>query len=405
MWTGLPAWGIARVVAPAPHDGNPVLEDDVLGLLGNLTRRFRRRRNELLVARQERQGRFDEGIQPRPRAATRPIRIGDWQCRPGPVIANAARRVDLEDGLSPTFANVMTAHRAVAAFQQREDGVQLVRPRGLRLVEAHVEVDDEPIPASLYDIGVAVHSAKRLLEEGGTPVMVLPKLESFEEAFWYRDVLLEVERLLRIRTGTTRVVVAIETLPAAYELDEILFALRDRAVAAMVGPRDFAASVIRCSRNRDEVHTPVSVEDLTTSLRTVCERRGLAFLGSESPEVTSAPSEASFRDDVQTCVRYLVHWFDGQGTVSIDGTSLVASDVELRQTRLWHQIRHEHPLDDTGRPASAGLLADVLTEVHEQIALPRVEEAARLLRDLVVSPEPAPSFLDLAYPRLVETAA
>lgn len=407
MWTEYPAAGVARVVAPTPEEGAPLLADDVLALLGNLTRRFRRRRQDLLQMRAERQARFDKGQRPRPRAATRWVRVGEWTCRTGPDVMSAMSETgmaDFEDGLSPTFPNVLSAHARAARALREQDGVSLMRPRGLHLEEAHVEVDDQAVPASLYDIGVALHAATALVERGGTPCLVLPKLETFEEAFWYRDVLLETERLLDLERGVARVGVTFEALPAAFELDEILFALRDRVVVAWAGPRDFAASVMRVSRARSVVDD-VPFASLERDLRGVCARRGVTFLdATPAPETVRESTVASFRNDVHTGVRYLVHWLTGEGTVSVGNEALIASDFELLRTRLWHLLRHQCPLEE-GRPASPGLLADVLTEVNDDLNLPRADEASRLLRELVTAPEPSPSFASQAYPHLVEKVA
>src|SRR5690606_22557731 len=130
-----------------------------------------------------------------------------------------------------------------------EQAVLLVRPRGWHLNEKHVRVEDEPMSASLFDAGLfAFHNAMALAAKDRGPYFYLPKLESMEEAALWNDVLDHIERALGLPAGQIKVTVLIETLPAAFEMDEILHALRGRIAGLNCGRWDYIFSYIKTLR-------------------------------------------------------------------------------------------------------------------------------------------------------------
>jgi malate synthase len=269
-----------------------ILTPQALDFLADLHRRFDATRRRLLALRSERQKTFDAGKLPDFPAETRHIREGEWTVAPipadlldrsveitGPVdrkmIVNALNSgakvfmADFEDASSPTFANMIegqinlkdrwadridfTDPSSGKAYKLSDKpATLLVRPRGWHLPEEHVTVDGEPISGSLFDFGLYVfHNAKAMIAKGATPGFYLPKLESYLEARLWNDVFAHAEERLGIPKGTFKATVLIETLPAAFELDEILYEMRDHIVGLNCGRWDYIFSFIkRLGKNR-----------------------------------------------------------------------------------------------------------------------------------------------------------
>src|SRR5690554_4876235 len=266
-----PASADSGLVLTRKAPGN-LLEPAAKTFLAGLHRRFESRRRELLAARRLRQARFDAGGLPDFRPDTRAIREGDWRVAPlpaalldrrveitGPVdpkmVINALNSgascymADFEDSTAPTWENLLTGQRALReaiagtlAFAaengkryelkpEDERAVLIVRPRGWHLDEKHVLVDGARMSGALFDAGLfAFHNAQALSARDRGPYFYLPKLQSMEEAALWQDVLSHIERELDLPQGRIKVTVLIETLPAVFEMDEILHALRDRIV-------------------------------------------------------------------------------------------------------------------------------------------------------------------------------
>ncbi len=293
--TSQPAAGalVAAACLPGQED---LLTSAALAFLGELHRRFEPERGRRLAARRLRAAQFDAGALPDFRADTAAIRAGDWQVAPipanlldrrveitGPVepkmvinALNSGARVymaDFEDSTSPTWANLLTGQRALRkavagtldwmapdgsrhyTLDQNRRTVLMVRPRGWHLDEKHVLVEDARLSASLFDLGLfAFHNAKALAAAKAGPYFYLPKLQSMEEAALWNEVLDDIELRLGLPTGTMKVTVLIETLPAAFEMDEILHALRSRIVALNCGRWDYIFSYLKTfRRHRDKV--------------------------------------------------------------------------------------------------------------------------------------------------------
>ncbi|MCB1055914.1 MAG: malate synthase A, partial [Acidobacteria bacterium] len=280
-----------RLQKPLEGAAEIVLDQTALDFVADLHRRFDGRRRQLLERRRQRARAIDDGEQPGFLDETRGVREGDWRVAPAPVdlddrrveitgpvdrkmminALNSGAKVfmaDFEDSLSPTWANVvegqvnlMDAIRRTLEFTSPEGkeyrlaervATLLVRPRGWHLVEKHLLIDGEPISASLFDFGLYFfHNARELMARGSGPYFYLPKMESHLEARLWNDVFLHAQERLGIPRGTVRATVLVETLLAAFEMDEILYELREHAAGLNAGRWDYIFSAIRNFRHRD----------------------------------------------------------------------------------------------------------------------------------------------------------
>jgi malate synthase len=314
------------VLSPAPATG--VLTDDALHFVGALHERFDPRRRELLAARVQRRARIAAGGTLDFLPETREIRAGDWSVAPpppdlqdrrveitGPVdrkmVINALNSgargfmADFEDSLSPTWANVVQgqvnltdAIEGTIEFSG-DDGREyrlgdevatlLVRPRGWHLVEKHVRIDGKAVGGALVDAGLYLfRNARRLLEKGSGPYFYLPKMESHLEARLWAEVFAFCEAELGLDPGTVKTTVLIETLPAAFEMEEILYELRAHSCALNAGRWDYIFSTIKTFRERPEFVLPQRndvkmtvpfMRAYTELLVKTCHRRGAHAMG------------------------------------------------------------------------------------------------------------------------------
>ncbi|HEY0443639.1 MAG TPA: hypothetical protein VGC90_05395, partial [Candidatus Limnocylindrales bacterium] len=273
-----------------------ILTSEALDFVARLEREFGGRRREILDARVARQRELDRGVMPDFPAASASVRERDWRVAPAPPdlddrrveitgpaepkmminALNSGARVfmaDLEDSLSPTWANVIggqvalrDAVRRRLAFTSPEGkayrlndriATLVVRPRGWHLQEAHVVVDDVPMSASLFDFGLYLfHNGRELIERGTGPYLYLPKLEGRLEARLWNDVFVFAQDALEIPQGSIRATVLIETILAAFEMDEILYELREHAAGLNAGRWDYLFSCIKKFRSRPELALP-----------------------------------------------------------------------------------------------------------------------------------------------------
>src|SRR3989454_5672245 len=305
-----------------------VLTAQALGFVGRLQREFGARRQELLRLRDERQMRLDAGEMPLFLVTTSSVRDSDWTVAKAPKdledrrveitgptdrkmlinALNSGARVfmaDFEDANSPTWSNLVEGQvNLIDAIERRIDftspdgkeyrlnekvATVLVRPRGWHLDELHVEVDGKPVSGSLFDFGLYFfHNAKRLLGKGTGPYFYLPKLESHLEARLWNDVFNLAQDELGIPRGTIRATVLIETILAAFEMDEILYELRDHSGGLKAGRWDYIFSIIKKFRNRPEFVLPDRAQvtmtvpfmrAYTELLVRTCHRRGAYAIG------------------------------------------------------------------------------------------------------------------------------
>jgi malate synthase len=269
-----------------------ILTPEAMAFVAKLQRAFGGRRDELLARRAQRQAEFDAGKLPDFLPATRSVREGDWTCAPvgaditdrrveitGPVdrkmIVNALNSgaqvfmADFEDANTPRWDNNIQGHINLRdAIRRRIDFVSpegksyalkdkpatlFVRPRGWHLPEKHVKVDGQPISGGIFDFGLYFfHNAKELVARGSGPYFYLPKLESHLEARLWNDIFVMAQDDLGIARGTIKATVLIETILGAFEMDEILFELREHSAGLNAGRWDYIFSCIKKLRsNRD----------------------------------------------------------------------------------------------------------------------------------------------------------
>lgn len=289
--------GKLKIVGEQNEQTKEILTPEALEFVLALHEKFDARRKELLTARQERQKRLDAGEKLDFLPETKRIREGDWSIAPLPADLQD-RRVEItgpvdrkmvinalnsgakmfmacfEDASSPTWENMIggqinmrDAINKTIEFTQASNGktyklneqtaVLLVRPRGLHLLEKHVLVDGEPISGSFFDFGLYLfHNAKNALAQGTGPYFYLPKLESHLEARLWNDVFVFAQDYIGIPQGTIKATVLIETILAAFEMDEILYELREHSAGLNCGRWDYIFSYIKRLRNQPDVILP-----------------------------------------------------------------------------------------------------------------------------------------------------
>jgi malate synthase len=337
-----------EVLAPDHGRTGEILNPEALAFLAGLHRRFDGRRRELLAARAERQKRFDAGEKPDFLEATRAVREGDWRVAPIPadlqdrrveitgptdrkMIINALNSgakvfmADFEDATSPTWANLIDGQAnlkdrwaGALAFTDPVSGkayalggspaVMMVRPRGWHLPERHLRVDGEAIAGSLFDFGLAFfHNARAQMAQGAGPYFYLPKLESHREARLWNDVFVEAQARLAIPNGTIKATVLIETIPAAFEMDEILYELREHMAGLNCGRWDYIFSTIKRLGRQADALTPdrsamgmgaAFLHAYSLKLIQTCHRRRAFAMGGMAAQIPvkgdGAANEAAF---------------------------------------------------------------------------------------------------------------
>jgi len=325
-----------------------ILSSGALAFLADLHREFDERRRVLLARRMQRQQLFDAGETPDFLNETSAIRDGDWRIAPiptdlqdrrveitGPVdrkmIVNALNSgakvfmADFEDATAPFFANLIegqinlkdrwdgkidfTDPASGKAYRlSREPAVLMVRPRGLHLPERHVMVDGREISGSLFDFGLYVfHNAKAQMAQGATPAFYLPKMESHLEARLWNDVFVFAERRLAIPAGALKATALIETLPAAFEMDEIIYELREHMAGLNCGRWDYIFSFIKRLGKNPLFLTPdrsamvmgkAFLLAYSLLLIKTCHRRGAFAMGGMAAQIPvkgdAAANEAAF---------------------------------------------------------------------------------------------------------------
>lgn len=290
-----PPQGVQLLGAMTPSV-EAVLTTDALAFVADLHRKFNPTRTALLARRAERQTAIDSGQLPDFLPETAAVRSSEWHVAPAPADLNDRRveitgpterkmminalnsgakvfMADFEDALSPTWENVIAgqincsdAIRRTISFQNPDGRVYqlndtvatlLIRPRGWHLTEKHVTVDGAPIAASLFDFGLYLfRNAQELLARGSGPYFYLPKLESHLEARLWNEVFTYAQEQLGVPHGSIRATVLIETILAAFEMEEILYELRDHAAGLNAGRWDYIFSAIKKMRNRGDMLLP-----------------------------------------------------------------------------------------------------------------------------------------------------
>ena len=317
-----------EVVGALQEGYDAILTEDALAFIAGLHRAFDARRKELLQRRDERQVEFDNGALPDFLSDTEEVRFGSWQVAPtpedlqqrwaeitGPVDRKMmigalnsgadAFMADFEDALSPTWDNIVNgqinardAVRREITFENPDGSVRtlnetiatlLIRPRGWHLDEKHVQVDGEPISASLFDFGMYMfHNAAERVARGTGPYFYLPKLESHLEARLWNDAFVKAQDDLGVPQGSIRATVLIETLPAAFEMEEILYELRDHSAGLNAGRWDYIFSAVKRFKSQPTFTLPDRVQVTMTTpfmraytelLVRTCHKRGAHAMG------------------------------------------------------------------------------------------------------------------------------
>ena len=355
----------ATVTGDLTPEFEEILTPEALAFVAKLHHKLNSRRLELLDAREERQERFDAGEMPGFLEETRSIREGDWKVADAPADLNDRRAeitgpldrkmminalnsgakvfmADAEDSMSPTWHNVVQgqinlrdAIRREIGFTDEEKGKSyalndevatlLLRPRGWHLPEKNVEVDGEPISASLFDFGMYMyHNARYLLDNGSGPYFYLPKLESHEEARLWNDAFNLAQDELDIPRGSVRATVLIETILAAFEMDEILYELREHMSGLNAGRWDYIFSFIKRLRQHQEKTLPERAQVTMTVpfmqsyaelLVQTCHKRGAHAIGGMAAFIPSRRdeevNEKAFAKVIEDKTREAEQGYDG----------------------------------------------------------------------------------------------
>jgi malate synthase len=320
--------------APIPDEFTEILTPEAVAFVAKLSREFSGRVGELLARRAERQERINAGEMPDFLSETREIREGDWKIAPIPddlqdrrveltgppdtkMTINALNSgaktwmADLEDANCPTWHNMLESQlnlrdavRRTITFDDPGSGkhyelgedvaVIIARPRGWHLFEKHMLVDGEQVPAGLFDFGLYFfHNAQTLLDMGSGPYFYLPKMESHLEARLWNDVFVLAQDELGIPQGTIKATVLIETILATFEMDEILYELREHSAGLNCGRWDYIFSYIKKFREKDLLLPDRAQVTMTVpfmraySLLTIktCHRRGAHAIGGMAAQI------------------------------------------------------------------------------------------------------------------------
>jgi malate synthase len=393
---------------PAPANCSAVLSPKAVAFLVLLEERFGKARLDLLEKRKQVQANIDKGKFPRFLEETKKIRDADWKVAPppadlldrrveitGPVdrkmvinALNSGAKVfmaDFEDAHSPTWVgtlegqvNLRDAVRRTLTYRSPEGkdytlgktpAVLFVRPRGLHMVEKNFLVEGQPISASLFDFGLFLfHNAAELVKRGTGPYFYIPKLENHLEARWWAEVFAFAEQTLSVPTGTIRVTVLIETILAAFEMDEILYELRQWCVGLNCGRWDYIFSAIKKFRARQEFLFPdraqitMSAQFLNAYSKLLietCHRRGAHAMGGMAAQIPIKNNPDLHRQAMQQ-----------------------VRDDKQREVKLGHDGTWvSHP----GMVALAREAFDAVMKTPNQIAVP-VAPSGVTEKDLLVFP-------------------
>ncbi|MDQ3650838.1 MAG: malate synthase A [Acidobacteriota bacterium] len=394
MSTGVQPTDGVQLTDEVPSDLSDVVSSEALSFVAQLHRKFNSKREELLERRAGRQEEFDRGVLPDFLPETEDVREGDWRVAPVPIdleqrwveitgpverkmMINALNSgangfmADFEDSLSPTWENVVRGQQNLRdavrrqieftspdgkSYQlKKETATLMVRPRGWHLTEKHCTVDGAPVSASLFDFGLYFfHNARETIDRGTGPYFYLPKMESHSEARLWNDVFNDAQQRLGIPRGTIRATVLIETLPAAFEMDEILYELRQHIAALNAGRWDYIFSFIKKRRSEpgfvlpDRSQLTMTVPFMrayTELLVKTCHRRGAhaiggmaAFIPSRRDVEINERALAAVRSDKE---REVSDGFEGTWVAHPD---LVPVAMEVFQSQLGERFHQKERL-------------------------------------------------------------
>jgi malate synthase len=398
-----------QVQANVDGRSGDVLAPDALEFVAKLQREFGDRREQLLRDRVERQKRIEAGENPKFLASTKSVRDGKWEVAKAPRdlqdrrveitgptdrkmlinALNSGARVfmaDFEDANAPTFSNLVEGQvNLTDAIERRIDfkspegkeyrlndkvAVLLVRPRGWHLDERHVLVDGKPMSGSLFDFGMYFfRNARRLLDKGSGPYFYLPKLESHLEARLWNDVFNLAQDEVGLPRGTIRATVLIETILAAFEMEEILYELREHSSGLNAGRWDYIFSVIKKFRDRPEFVLPDRAQvtmtvpfmrAYTELLVKTCHKRGAhamggmaAFIPSRRDAEVNKVALAKVKEDK-----------DREAGDGFDGTWVAHPDLVPTATEAFDRVLGERPNQLEKQRPDVSVRGEQLIDVH-----------------------------------------
>jgi malate synthase len=326
-------YGVSLAAVPAGSEH--ILSDDALAFVADLVRLAAGPRAELLREREAAAARWDGGELPGFLSHTAAIREGDWRAAAlpadlldrrveitGPVdrkmVINALNSganvfmADFEDATSPTWHNVVmgqvnlydAARRTIRFHDPTKDkhyalcttpATLMVRPRGWHLIERNMTVDGEPVPASIFDFALFLyHNACELLARGSGPYFYLPKLQTHTEARLWNQIFVRAQQVLGLPLGTIKATVLLETLPAAFEMEEILYELREHSAGLNCGRWDYIFSYIKTVRSHPDRVLPDRaavgmgqpfMRAYTQQLIRICHKRGVHAMGGMAAQI------------------------------------------------------------------------------------------------------------------------
>ena len=386
-----------------------VFTPDATDFIANLVCEFRDERNELLDARKVRQADFESGLRPDFPEETKSIREDNWQVSPPPEeiadrrveitgpterkmminALNSGARVfmaDCEDSSTPTWENVLEgqinirdAFRRELALETGEKKYRLneeiatlfIRPRGWHLSEKNVVIDGLAAPASLIDFGLVIfHNAQSVIQKGNGPYFYLPKLESYKEARLWNKVFCYAQETLGIPHGSIRATVLIETILAAFEMDEILYELKDHSAGLNAGRWDYIFSVAKkfssdpafVLPDRSDVTMTVPFMRAYTELMVAtCHKRGAHAIGGMSafipnrrdPEVTEEALEKVAADKSR------------EATDGCDGTWVAHPDLVEIAIEEFNKVLQNKPNQIDRLREDVSVSAQDLLSIHQ----------------------------------------
>ena len=485
------------------RDAARVLTPEAMHFVAELHRATNGERQRMIALRHERQALFDKGELPDFRTETTAIRDGAWKVAPIPrdladlraaIVTCPSRKellnalnsgaklclADFADFTSPIWDNLISGQinlmdRWTSAMEHTDPVTRkrvslsqrlaclMVRPRALHLDEPRVKLDGKPLAAGLFDAGLYLfHNAKLALAKASGPYLCLPRVESQLEARMWNDILLHAQSLLALPAGTIRVHVQIDSVCAAFEIDEIAYELREHLAGLSLADSRYGFSFIRCfglHKTRILADAGVSTAALSGVLIRTAHRRGLLALASmtrgdarsaaesavregfdglwtSDPEqvqtvtkifnedmptanqlyvtrgevvagtkdivgIADGPrSEAVFQQNVRVALLGFEAWLGGRGTVMVDGICEDAASAEFRRAQIWQWLRHGVKLDT--RKLTDAVFEEHLADVLKQMksADGRFKEAAQLLKSLVQAKHFEPEFTSLAMRKL-----
>ena len=398
-----------RVTGPEVAAATGILSSDALTFVAALHRQFDPARCDVLARRPERLERIASGSSANPAGylpETAAVRDAAWSVATAPADLNDRRTeitgpaerkmminalnsgakvfmADLEDSCSPTWHNVVEgqvclreAVRGTLALETAEKSYRLsdtratlvVRPRGWHMQERHLLIDGAPASASLVDFGLYFyHNAAELLARGSGPYFYLPKMEGYREARLWNDVFNAAQDALQIARGSIRATVLIETLPAAFEMEEILYELRDHAAGLNAGRWDYLFSFIKTFRARADKVLPDRAQLTMTvpfmrayaqRLVHVCHRRGAhaiggmaAFIPNRRDQAVNAVALEKVREDKER-----------ESALGFDGTWVAHPDLVPVAMRAFNAVLGDRPHQKDRGIGDGDIAADRLVD-------------------------------------------